>query len=89
MFKAIAKAVKLDDISHRPCLTLDESFGVRYEVLGRRWLLLCVFIKTDTLSYRFSSLFHWITFLGNACFNARLELHSLDETLLESHTCLL
>ena len=89
LFEAVTEAVKLDHISHRPCLTLNECFGVGYEVLGRRWFLLCVFIKADTCSNLFRSLFQHVTFVCHACFDARLELHALYKTFLESHACLL
>ena len=78
LFEAVTEAVKLDDISHRPCLTLNECFGVGYEVLSRRRLLLCVFIKADTCSNRFRSLFQHVTFVCHACFDARFELHAID-----------
>ena len=89
LFEAVAKAVKLDHISHRPCLLLDKGFRVGYKVLSCRKLLLCFFIEADPLGYRFSPLFVWVTLLCHACLNAWLEFHTLNKTFLECHACLL
>lgn len=86
--EAVFEAEILDHFAHGPRFAVHELARV-LDVDRTLLFSLLVVVEAEALGDRLSTTFHWVTLLGHAILHSRLQLHTFDQSTLESLTSLL